>query len=81
MTLTASRKAPEALSIETIPHGMFGHIDVYFDGISINCVVAYDCNGGWVDAFEHDHDGVPMIDGGRVKIRRLHGRVAAVLRQ
>lgn len=74
------KKAPEALSVATMPTSMFGHINVYFDGISIDCIVAYDCNGGWVEAFEHDEDGNPIVDGDRIKVRRLHGRVVAILK-
>ncbi|ATP20394.1 hypothetical protein [Sphingobium yanoikuyae] len=81
MIMPAFQKAPEALSVETMPSAIFGRVDVYFDGININCVVAYDCNGGWVEAFEHDEAGEPIVEGGRLKVRRLHGRVVAILRQ
>lgn len=73
-------KAPEALSVNTMPIDMFGRITVYFDGIEISGVVAYNTDAGWVDAHEHDDEGRILVQDDCAKIRRLHGRVVARLR-
>lgn len=73
-------KAPEALSVETMPSDMLGRILVYFDGIEINNVVAYNTGAGWVDAVVHDDKGEVAIESEDIAIRRLHGRVVARLK-
>jgi hypothetical protein len=73
-------KAPEALSVETLPRDMIGRIEIYFDGIHIDKVVAYNTDAGWVEAFEHDDEGEIVIENHAAKTRRLHGRVVARLK-
>ncbi|MEG8222420.1 hypothetical protein OSJ57_17595 [Sphingomonas sp. HH69] len=73
-------KAPEALSVETVPGDMSGRILIYFDGIEIQNVTAYNTDAGWVDAVLHDEQGEIAIEGEEIVIRRLHGRVVARLK-
>lgn len=73
-------KAPEALSVETMPSDMLGRILIYFDGIEIKNVVAYNTDASWVDAYAYDEQGKIAIEGDEAVIRRLHGRVVARLK-
>lgn len=73
-------KAPEALSVDTMPRDMIGRITVYFDGIEISGVVAYNTDSGWVEAHEHDRDGHLIVANDMPKTRRLHGNVVARLK-
>jgi hypothetical protein len=74
------KAAPPALSVSDMPRDFAGPILVYFEGVEINGVVAYDADAGWVEAFKHGADGELLIDAAGIKTHRLFGKVTAVLK-
>lgn len=54
-------------------------VRVTVDGDLLRCVVAYDCDEGWLETLAHDYNGVSEIVHGEVRTRRYYGIVEAVL--
>lgn len=54
-------------------------VRVTVDGDLFRCVVAYDCDEGWLETLAHDYYGVSEIVKGEVRVRRYHGKIDAVL--
>lgn len=54
-------------------------VRVTVDGDLFRCVVAYDCDEGWLETLAHDDKGVSEIVKGEVRTRLYFGKVEAVL--
>lgn len=63
------------------PPGDWEHrmIRVFVDGDCKRGVVAYDADAGWVDVLRYDPVGGIMRLRGGFLVRRVHGKVRAVL--